>query len=130
MASQRPPPKIFVVSNRLPITVKRTDSGRYDICPSSGGLICALDGLVGITGFSWYGWPGIEVPEGDKKEVQRELQKSNAVPIFLENNLADKYYNGFSSTHDPLVASLTFDAETRQNTVATASLPNARNQDM
>lgn len=102
MASQRPHSKIFVVSNRLPITVKRTDRGRYDICASSGGLICALEGLVGTTGFSWYGWPGVEVPEDDRDEVQQELRKRNAVPIFLDDGVADKYYNGFSSTYDPL----------------------------
>jgi trehalose 6-phosphate synthase len=108
MASRRPHSKIFVVSNRLPISVRRTDSGCYDICASSGGLICALEGLVGIKGFSWYGWPGIEVPEDDREEIQLELRKRNAVPIFLEDGVADKYYNGFSSTYDPLLCEFLF----------------------
>jgi trehalose 6-phosphate synthase len=90
-------PTIFVVSNRLPVTVCQTRDGQYNVAPSSGGLVGALHGLTQSTKFRWYGWPGIEVFEQDKELVKRELSKRDAVPVFLGADLADKHYNGFSS---------------------------------
>jgi trehalose 6-phosphate synthase len=93
-------PTVFVVSNRLPVTVRRSSDGQYNVTPSSGGLVGALHGLSQSTKFSWHGWPGIEVPEQDQELVKRELSKWDAVAVFLAADLADKHYNGFSS-HSP-----------------------------
>jgi trehalose 6-phosphate synthase len=90
-------PTIFVVSNRLPVTVRQSKDAQYEIVPSSGGLVGALHGLSQSTKFKWYGWPGIEVPERDKELVKEELLKNDAVPVFLGTDLANKHYNGFSS---------------------------------
>ncbi|KAK9604412.1 Trehalose-6-P synthase/phosphatase complex synthase subunit [Aspergillus fumigatus] len=47
----------------------------------------------------WYGWPGIEISEGDKKDVKDKLWRDHhAVPVWLSGNLADSHYNGFSNT--------------------------------
>ena len=37
--------KVLVVSNRIPVTIKRLDNGSYDYSMSSGGLVTALQGL-------------------------------------------------------------------------------------
>jgi len=67
---------LIVVSNRLPITCKKTieitDQGRkktvWQFTRSSGGLVAALSGVK--TSFTWIGWPGIHVKkESEKKEV-------------------------------------------------------------
>jgi trehalose 6-phosphate synthase len=92
---------IFVVSNRLPITIRQSGNEQYDIAPSSGGLVGALHGLSRSTKFKWYGWPGLEVPEQNQELVKKELLKRDAVPVFLGPDLADKHYNGFSSYSPP-----------------------------
>jgi len=102
MPHQDREPVIIVVSNRLPVTVKRTSDGTYNISPSSGGLVCALQGLAESTEFRWYGWPGLEIPEQDQGTVKEELSKNKATPVFIEKGLADRHYNGFSSSPKPL----------------------------
>ena len=58
-----------------------------------------LSGLSKTTTFQWYGWPGLEVPEDEIKTVTERLQEEfNATPVFMEDKLADRHYNGFSST--------------------------------
>lgn len=88
--------KLIVVSNRLPVSVKRVDGG-YESSISSGGLVTALSGLKS-TKFQWFGWPGIEVKDpADRELVSQSLAEHNACPIFLDSALAQEHYNGFSS---------------------------------
>jgi len=90
--------RLLLVSNRLPITIKRSDEGKYEMSMSSGGLVSGLSGLSKTTTFQWYGWPGLEVPEDEVAELEDQLKKDyNAVPIMLKDELADRHYNGFSS---------------------------------
>ena len=88
----------MLVSNRLPITIKRSEDGKYDASMSSGGLVSGLSGLSKTTTFQWYGWPGLEVPQDEVDIVAKRLKDEyNAVPIFIDDELADRHYNGFSS---------------------------------
>lgn len=92
--------RLLLVSNRLPITIKRSDDGKYDFSMSSGGLVSGLSGLSKSTQFQWYGWPGLEVPEDEIDIVVNRLKKEyDAVPVFIDDELADKHYNGFSSMY-------------------------------
>ena len=92
------PGRLKLVSNRLPVSVRHGDDGSYEYTPSSGGLVSGLKGLSKATPFKWYGWPGVEVPKDDQDTVRKELQeKHNAVPVFLDEQLAKSYYDGFSS---------------------------------
>ena len=66
---------------------------------SSGGLVSGLSGLSKTTKFQWYGWPGLEVPFDEVDIFKKKLKEDyNAVPVFIDNDLADRHYNGFSST--------------------------------
>lgn len=86
------------MSNRLPITIKRSDEGKYEMSMSSGGLVSGLSGLSKTTTFQWYGWPGLEVPEKEVQALKKRLKEEyNAVPVMLNDDLADRHYNGFSS---------------------------------
>lgn len=86
-----------MVSNRLPITIKKKDSGNYSYSMSSGGLVSGLSGMTKTTTFSWFGWPGLELPEGDIEKVEEELkEKYNAVPIWLPDEMADRHCEEFS----------------------------------
>ncbi|KAI9886578.1 MAG: Fe(2+) transporter [Watsoniomyces obsoletus] len=91
--------RLLLVSNRLPITVKRAEDGSYNFSMSSGGLVSGLSGLSKATTFQWYGWPGLEVPGKEAGTVTKRLQdEHHAVPVFVSDDLADKHYNGFSNS--------------------------------
>ncbi|KAI7159763.1 hypothetical protein KC352_g27066, partial [Hortaea werneckii] len=49
----KPSPKgrLLLISNRLPITIKRSEEGTYDFSMSSGGLVSGLSGLSKTTQF-------------------------------------------------------------------------------
>jgi trehalose 6-phosphate synthase len=90
--------RLLLISNRLPITIKRSDDGQYSFSMSSGGLVTGLSGLSKTTSFQWYGWPGLEVPEADVAPMTQQLkEKYNAIPVFVDDELADRHYNGFAS---------------------------------
>jgi trehalose 6-phosphate synthase len=90
--------RVFVVANRLPITIDAYPDGNFEYNMSSGGLVAGLRSLAKAVGFKWFGWPGIDIHRNDKDLVRRHLQERfNAVPVFLDEGLAEKHYNGFSS---------------------------------
>jgi trehalose 6-phosphate synthase len=90
--------RLLLISNRLPITCKRSEEGKYDLSMSSGGLVSGLSGLSKSTTFQWYGWPGLEVPEAEIETLKESLKEEyNAIPVMLSDELADRHYNGFSS---------------------------------
>ncbi|CDK28391.1 unnamed protein product [Kuraishia capsulata CBS 1993] len=90
-------PNVLVVSNRVPVTIKKTPSGEYEYTMSSGGLVTALQGLK--SPFKWFGWPGLEVADEDKAKVESDLkEKFKCFPIWLSDEIADLHYNGFSNS--------------------------------
>ncbi|CAK7214038.1 Trehalose-6-P synthase/phosphatase complex synthase subunit [Sporothrix curviconia] len=90
---------LILVSNRLPLTVKRQDDGRYDFSMSSGGLVTGIMGMAKQVNFTWYGWPGLEVPESERQPMIDTLAKDfSAVPVFLSKDDMDRHYNGFSNS--------------------------------
>jgi trehalose 6-phosphate synthase len=89
---------LIVVSNRLPLSIKRIEDGSYQSSVSSGGLVTSLSGLTKTTSFQWFGWPGLNPKEPEEREeIRRSLSAHNAVPVFLDERLAQAHYNGFSS---------------------------------
>ncbi|KAA8647394.1 glycosyltransferase family 20 protein [Aspergillus tanneri] len=91
--------RLLIVSNRLPISIRRSESGKYEFSMSSGGLVTGLSGLSKTTTFQWYGWPGLEVPENEVSSVKQRLKDEfNATPVFMDDKLADCHYNGFSNS--------------------------------
>ena len=94
--------RLLIVSNRLPITVSRSEDGNYSFSMSSGGLVSGLSGLAKTTRFQWYGWPGLSVPDNEIDHLKFKLKEEHdAVPVMLDEELADKHYNGFSSESAP-----------------------------
>jgi trehalose 6-phosphate synthase len=92
--------RLLLVSNRLPITIRRSEGGKYEFSMSSGGLVTGLSGLAKTTTFQWFGWPGLEVPEDEIETVKSRLKEEyNATPVFIADKLADRHYNGFSSKY-------------------------------
>jgi len=91
--------RLLLISNRLPITIKRADDGQYSFSMSSGGLVTGLSGLSKTTSFQWYGWPGLEVPDAEAGPMREQLKEQhNAIPVFVDDELADRHYNGFANS--------------------------------
>lgn len=91
--------RLILISNRLPITIKPQDDGKYAYSMSSGGLVTGLSGLSKTTNFQWYGWPGMEVPESDIDTIVQDLnEKYSAHPVWIDGEMADRHYNGFSNS--------------------------------
>lgn len=93
-------PGVIIVSNRLPVSVKRVD-GRLEYYPSVGGLATGLSSYANNKKNKWIGWPGIpsdDLSEQDRVEITHELKKHNCYPVFLTQKQLDDFYNGFSNS--------------------------------
>jgi len=100
---------LLVVSNRLPFTVSRHDD-KLIFHSSPGGLVSGLTAYLESTShdsprsdYLWIGWPGIEVEDNLKEQLQSRAKKHNALPVFFEEDTMQKFYHGFcNSTIWPL----------------------------
>ncbi len=135
-------PLTVIVSNRLPVSVKKVD-GKLEFSPSDGGLATGLASYTKGRSSVWVGWPGIasdDLTESDKKKIKSELKKDNLIPVFLTQKQIDGFYSGYSnSVLWPLFHNLPLDIkdsakywkiykqvnETFADAVGTASKPNS-----
>ncbi len=94
-----PKHRVIIVANRLPVSGGRDEkTGEWDFRMSSGGLVTALKGSREELNAVWIGWLGQEIPEEDRPQVREKLLREyNSVPVFLSDELVNKYYNGFSN---------------------------------
>ncbi|CRX39427.1 alpha,alpha-trehalose-phosphate synthase (UDP-forming) [Estrella lausannensis] len=92
--------RLVVVSNRLPITLRR-HKGRLVLSKASGGLITALQPLLKAQKGVWVGWPG--TTDYTEEEIAPLIQKFEMeagyrlVPIMLTKEEVSGYYDGFSN---------------------------------
>lgn len=92
--------QVIIVSNRLPVTVKKTD-GLLTFEASMGGVATGLSSYVKNRKNKWIGWPGIpteDLTETDKRAITRELAKRNCAPVFLDQKQLDDFYSGYSNS--------------------------------
>ena len=86
--------ELFIVSNRLPVTVTASGVER-----SSGGLVAALEGMKADRPMTWLGWPGKDVPEGEREAFAELLRREHGCePVFVSDELAREHYEGFSNS--------------------------------
>ncbi|KAJ1916209.1 Trehalose-6-P synthase/phosphatase complex synthase subunit [Mycoemilia scoparia] len=90
--------RLIVVSNRLPVTLSKTDGGKWAVKLSSGGLVSALSGLKKEMSFTWVGWPGLDFPMSERPQIHDLMAENSCVPVFLDNETAELHYNGFSNS--------------------------------
>lgn len=91
-------PKTIIVSNRLPIKIKRDDSGDLTYLPSEGGLATGLGSIYKEGDNIWIGWPGLPINKSkEKDEVTRRLKDENMSPVFLTAAEIHDFYEGFSN---------------------------------
>ena len=88
--------RLILVSNRLPVTVSVHD-GELSLTPSGGGLATGLRGARARMGGVWIGWPG-EIPGSSyRAEIEHELQKLDARPVYLTRGEQRGFYEDFSN---------------------------------
>ncbi|MFC1489854.1 bifunctional alpha,alpha-trehalose-phosphate synthase (UDP-forming)/trehalose-phosphatase [Candidatus Latescibacterota bacterium] len=91
--------KLLIVSNRLPVSVKKRGKS-LGFHPSPGGLATGVSALQNSYKLKWIGWPGIaqeKLKPEEKKDLKKQLMKSNYCPVFLSQKEIDNYYSGFSN---------------------------------
>ncbi len=92
--------RVLIVSNRLPMSVKKVDN-KLEFYPSIGGVATGLASYVKDRKNIWVGWPGItseEVTENEKQIITNRLAKLHCHPVFLTKRQVDDYYNGYSNS--------------------------------
>jgi trehalose 6-phosphate synthase/phosphatase len=91
--------RLIVVSNRLPVTARRTGE-RWTTEPSSGGLVAALAPVIERMHGVWIGWPGDQAPAGapgrDELLAGWERERHLAV-VDLPAHVARPFYEGYSN---------------------------------
>ena len=91
--------RLNIVSNRLPMSIDGLNHDSFELKASSGGLFTGLRRLSnsGID-FLWSGWSGLGIAKKNASfSKTRLLEEHNAIPVMLDQQTSDLYYNGFSS---------------------------------
>ena len=89
---------LTIVSNRLPVTVKKVDD-ELVFESSSGGLATAMSGIEAET-VTWIGWPGIasdDLTAAERAKITRELKKHHCLPVFLSQSDIELFYEGYAN---------------------------------
>lgn len=100
MAEHDAPPRLLVVSNRLPFVLSRGADGGLVSRPGSGGLVSALLPVLRDRGGVWIGWPGIADHDPD---VDTALAAATGkagyqlAPVMLGAEDVAGFYHGFSN---------------------------------
>ncbi len=100
MSAEKHMPKVIIVSNRLPVSVKK-EKGQLKFFPSVGGLATGLASYTNDKKNIWIGWPGIasdSLSDAEKQQIVKELAKHNCSPVWLTQRQIKDYYNGYSNS--------------------------------
>jgi trehalose 6-phosphate synthase/phosphatase len=91
--------RLIVVSNRLPLTLQRTESG-WTTARSSGGLASAMNPFLRRGGGDWIGWAG-DSGEQDNAERRAILvewaEKERCFAVDLPEEVASGFYEGYAN---------------------------------
>ncbi len=88
--------RLIIASNRLPVKINGKP-GEFLVESSAGGLATGLKSYHKRKNSVWIGWPGMDVEEENKAEVKAVLEGEHCLPLFLDADLIDKFYDGFSN---------------------------------
>jgi trehalose 6-phosphate synthase/phosphatase len=90
--------RVLIVANRLPVTVKATDSG-VDVQRSAGGLATGLLRPHEQSGGLWIGWSGApeELTADQQSGLDEQLAAMRLVSVPLTADQVTRYYENFSN---------------------------------
>jgi alpha,alpha-trehalose-phosphate synthase [UDP-forming] len=93
--------RLIVVSNRLPVRLRKAPSGRWEAIASDGGLVTALTPVLERRGGVWVGWPGTALrktaPLTACLEAKCESWRYRLAPVFLDESEVRQFYHGFAN---------------------------------
>ncbi|HEX2249282.1 MAG TPA: bifunctional alpha,alpha-trehalose-phosphate synthase (UDP-forming)/trehalose-phosphatase [Gemmatimonadales bacterium] len=92
-------PRVLIVANRLPVTVRPTDGG-VEVQKSSGGLATGLLRPHEQSGGLWIGWSGAnhdELSPEQRTGLDEQLSALRLVSVPLTAEQVARYYEGFSN---------------------------------
>src|SRR6476661_1695425 len=91
-------PRVLIVANRLPVTVRPTETG-VEVQKSSGGLATGLLRPHEQSGGLWIGWSGAsdQLTERQQAELDQQLANMRLVAVPLSADQVTRYYEGFSN---------------------------------
>jgi trehalose 6-phosphate synthase/phosphatase len=83
--------RVILVSNRLPVSIRRSPNGP-EVTPSSGGLATGLRGLHEGGSGTWIGWPGLSdfSPE-ERAFVDERLAGLGVIPVHLPQRTSERF---------------------------------------
>lgn len=98
--------RLMIISSRLPFSLDK-DGDKISIRQSSGGLVSAIKSYFensatqrgDLTGKMWIGVA--DFPQGEWEQVQdssEERPDFDVLPVFVEKDLYENFYNGFSNS--------------------------------
>ncbi len=91
--------RLIIVSNRLPVVIKKNVENKCELSRASGGLVTAITPILKRDGGVWIGWAGnyleenIKLDDYLKKEEENLNYKYRSVDISLSDY--ELYYKGF-----------------------------------
>src|SRR3954471_5932646 len=91
-------PRVLIVANRLPVTVRATDTG-VEVQKSTGGLATGLLRPHEQSGGLWIGWSGAsdELTSEQQAQLDEQLAGMRLVGVPLTQDQVTRYYEGFSN---------------------------------
>lgn len=93
---------IIIVSNRLPLIVKKTEEGEIEVGKGAGGLVTAMAPVLKNRNGTWIGWPGyVQEQDMDEKSlpaIQSAASGYSVKPVMLNSEELKNYYEGFSNS--------------------------------
>jgi len=91
--------RLIVVSNRLPFSFRRDESGRWRAEPSGGGLVTALLPVLRHRGGMWIGWPGAAEAGPERGELAAVGADAGCAfgAVALTAEEVHNFYHGFSN---------------------------------
>lgn len=100
--------RLIIVSNRLPYNIAfkddshmSDDDSTFEFMQSSGGLVSGLKPLSEEKDTIWLGWADthdITLADAQCKRLVDEFSIRGCVPVFLDEEDAKSYYDGFSNS--------------------------------
>ncbi len=92
--------RLVVVSNRLPVTLRRSPAGGWKAEHSPGGLATAMDPILKQSEGIWIGWSGDTSDPADPSRqeiVGRWAERDRLISVELPAEMANLYYEGYAN---------------------------------
>lgn len=90
--------KIYIISNRLPISISfKESSDEVSISHSSGGLVSGLREIHDTSDSLWIGYLETSAKLRTDRRLHEIMRKERLQSIYISKKLYNDYYNGYSN---------------------------------